>query len=44
VNGKIVRGENFAAGEIGHVVLDVESGKEVEEFLSISKLIEYQNS
>jgi len=40
VNGKIVRGENFAAGEIGHVVLDVESGKEVEEFLSISKLIE----
>lgn len=40
VNGKIVRGENFAAGEIGHVVLDVKNGKEVEEFLSISKLVE----
>ncbi|AJG40772.1 MULTISPECIES: ROK family transcriptional regulator [Thermotoga] len=39
VNGSIVRGKNFAAGEIGHVVLDISSNREVEDFLSISKLI-----
>ncbi|MCD6550801.1 ROK family transcriptional regulator [Thermotoga sp.] len=39
VNRKIVRGENFAAGEIGHVVLDISSDKEVEDFLSISRLV-----
>ncbi|PLV57684.1 ROK family transcriptional regulator [Thermotoga sp. SG1] len=39
VNGSIVRGKNFAAGEIGHVVLDISSNKEVEDFLSISKLV-----
>ncbi len=37
VNGKIVKGRNFAAGEIGHVILD--SKKEVEQFLSVSGLI-----
>lgn len=37
VNGKIVKGRNFAAGEVGHVILD--SKKEVEQFLSVSGLI-----
>lgn len=37
VNGRIVKGKNFAAGEIGHVILD--SSKEVERFLSVSGLV-----
>ncbi len=41
INGKIVRGMNFAAGEIGHTVLDMKDGiVEVEALLSISKLVE----
>ncbi|AEH51745.1 ROK family protein [Pseudothermotoga thermarum] len=40
LNRNIARGENFAAGEIGHVIIDLNGSREVEEFLSISKLIE----
>ncbi len=43
VDNQIVRGKNFAAGEIGHSILvkdEDRSYKETEQFLSISKLIE----
>ncbi len=39
LNRMIARGQNFAAGEIGHVILDPNGNREVEEFLSVSKLI-----
>jgi len=43
VNNQIVRGKNFAAGEIGHSILvkdEDRSYRKTEQFLSISKLIE----
>lgn len=45
INGKIVIGSNFAAGEIGHALLQVNGAPiEVEELLSISKLVdEFEN-
>ena len=42
VNNQIIRGKNFAAGEIGHSILMKSkswSYKEIEQFLSISELI-----
>jgi len=42
VNNQIIRGKNFAAGEIGHsILMKSKSGsyKEIEQFLSISELI-----
>ncbi|PLV58654.1 ROK family transcriptional regulator [Thermotoga sp. KOL6] len=39
VNGNVVRGKNFAAGEVGQVIIDVNKLRVVEEFLSVSKLI-----
>lgn len=39
VGGNIVRGKDSAAGEIGHVILNLEDLKEVEYFLSVSRLI-----
>ncbi|AEH51471.1 ROK family transcriptional regulator [Pseudothermotoga thermarum] len=41
IDGKIVKGRNGAAGEIGHTILKVLDSKyiEVEEMLSISKLV-----
>ncbi|WP_144380729.1 ROK family transcriptional regulator [Thermotoga profunda] len=41
INGKIVKGTNFAAGEIGHTILQIKDNVvEVETLLSISKLVE----
>ncbi len=42
IDGKIVKGKNCAAGEIGHTILKVSDSKniEVEEILSILKLVE----
>lgn len=41
INGRIVKGSNFAAGEIGHTILQVKDDiVEVETLLSISKLVE----
>ncbi|AEH51553.1 ROK family protein [Pseudothermotoga thermarum DSM 5069] len=42
INGKIIKGKNFAAGEVGHSIVNVSpSGYvEVESLLSISQLIE----
>jgi len=38
--GEIVWGEAFSAGEVGHVRLGIDDGKEVEDYLSIIKLID----
>lgn len=41
IDGKIFKGKNFAAGEIGHSILSInESATEAEELLSISRLVE----
>jgi len=40
IDGKIFKGKNFAAGELGHSILNVDdSAIEVEELLSLSKVV-----